>query len=152
MDRKAIAAAIVALILVPVSANAFLWWDDDRAKQERYRSRVEEQRIELQRLQFERMMAQNQELIEENRTLYQRSMSHISAMGGPGLIYGALAVFLGIILLLVFLLFKLATFNRRPSRELKQWQPPQLPARRITEEEQIQRQFRLLGEGERWKM
>lgn len=153
MGYQKIIVAAMALILIPVSANAFLWWDDDRAKQEKYRSRVDEKRVELQELQFQELMAQNRELIAENRTLYQRSMRSLSAMGGPGLIYGALAVFLGIILFLVYLLFRLATSNRRPSRELKHWQPPPQQMGRITEEEQIQNQFRLLGEGgPKWRM
>ena len=107
MVYRKIVCITAALIVFPVVAHAFLWFDDDRAKQERYRAKVEAARIELETLRFNRLMDQNEQLMHENRSVYQRSIRNLSAMGGPGLVYGVFAGFLVIVLFIVYLLFRL---------------------------------------------
>jgi hypothetical protein len=153
MKTKSMILVLLALVVslaVSSPAHAFLGlFEDDDAKEERYRSETDRMRIELQRLQFEQLMDQNEKLMVENRTLYQRSVRQLSALG-PGLVYAVLAVAVGIILLLVFLLFKLAMGGRRPPRR-SPYHPPEYrvdgPAvGRLVDDEQrdIERQFKLL--------
>jgi hypothetical protein len=142
--------ALVVSLTVSPPAHAFLGlFEDDDAKEEKYKGETDRMRIELQRLQFERLMDQNRELMAENRTLYQRSVRHLSALG-PGLVYAVMAAAVGIILLLVFLLFKLAMGSRRPPRRTP-YHPPEYrvdgPAvGRLVDDEQreIENQFKLL--------
>jgi formate-dependent nitrite reductase membrane component NrfD len=152
MDRKALMVLFLAVSLfASMPAHAFLGlFEDDDAKEEKYKGETDRMRIELQRLQFETLMEQNRELMAENRSLYQRSMRNLSAMGGPGLVYAVLAVGLGIILLLVFLLFKLASGNRKPQRRTP-YHPPEYRVNgptvgRLVDDEQreIENQFKLL--------
>jgi hypothetical protein len=142
--------ALVVALAVSSPAHAFLGlFEDDDAKEEKYKGETDRMRIELQRRQFDRLMDQNEKLMAENRTLYQRSVRQLSALG-PGLVYAVMAAAVVLILLLVFLLFKLAMGSRRPPRR-----PPYHPqpyrsegptVGRLVDDEQreIENQFKML--------
>ena len=152
MNRKTLIVFFLVVFLIATApAYAFLGlFEDDDAKEEKYKGETDRMRIELQRLQFQELMEQNRELMAENRSLYQRSMRNLSAMGGPGLVYAVIAGGLGVILLLVFLLFKLAAGNRKPRRRTP-YHPPEYRVNGPTvgrlvddEQQEIERQLKLL--------